>query len=50
MNNDKKPQWTAKAVLELLKKDFPEIEVGLTGEDVISTDEMITTQQDVELA
>ena len=33
-----------------VKKDFPEIEVGLTGEDVISTDEMITTQQDVELA
>lgn len=32
------------------KKDFPSITVGLTGEDVISSDEMVTTQSDVETA
>ena len=42
--------YFARDLIAEVKKDFPEIEVGLTGEDVISTDEMITTQQDVELA
>jgi hypothetical protein len=32
------------------RKDFPGITVGLTGEDVISSDEMVTTQSDVETA
>jgi hypothetical protein len=32
------------------RKDFPDITVGLTGEDVISSDEMVTTQSDVETA
>ena len=32
------------------QKDFPDITVGLTGEDVISSDEMLTTQADVETA
>jgi len=32
------------------KKDFPGITVGLTGEDVISSDEMLTTQADIETA
>ncbi len=32
------------------KKDFPDVTVGLTGEDVISSDEMVTTQSDVEAA
>ncbi|MBT3922597.1 MAG: MMPL family transporter [Nitrospina sp.] len=32
------------------KKEFPGIRVGLTGEDVISSDEMLTTQADVETA
>ncbi len=32
------------------QKDFPDITVGLTGEDVISSDEMVTTQADVETA
>ncbi len=32
------------------KKDFPNVTVGLTGEDVISSDEMVTTQSDVETA
>ena len=32
------------------KKDFPDITVGLTGEEVISSDEMVTTQADVETA
>ena len=32
------------------KKDFPDVTVGLTGEDVISSDEMVTTQSDVETA
>ena len=42
--------YSARELIALVKKDFPEIEVGLTGEDVISTDEMITTQKDIELA
>jgi len=42
--------YFARDLIAEVKKDFPEIEVGLTGEDVISTDEMITTQKDVELA
>ena len=29
------------------QKDFPDITVGLTGEEVISSDEMVTTQADV---
>ncbi|MEE3346809.1 MAG: MMPL family transporter [Nitrospinota bacterium] len=32
------------------RKDFPDITVGLTGEEVISSDEMLTTQADVETA
>ena len=32
------------------RKDFPYITVGLTGEEVISSDEMLTTQADVETA
>jgi hypothetical protein len=32
------------------RKNFPDITVGLTGEDVISSDEMVTTQSDVETA
>jgi len=32
------------------RKDFPGVTVGLTGEDVISSDEMVTTQSDVETA
>ena len=42
--------YSARELIASVKKDFPEIEVGLTGEDVISTDEMITTQKDIELA
>jgi hypothetical protein len=42
--------YSARDLIAEVKKDFPGIEVGLTGEDVISTDEMITTQKDVELA
>tara|TARA_B100000029_G_scaffold65097_1_gene58198 strand:- start:14 stop:2743 length:2730 start_codon:yes stop_codon:yes gene_type:complete len=42
--------YSARDLIAEVKKDFPEIEVGLTGEDVISTDEMVTTQKDVELA
>ncbi|MZH03069.1 MAG: MMPL family transporter, partial [Nitrospinae bacterium] len=32
------------------RKTFPGVTVGLTGEDVISSDEMVTTQSDVETA
>jgi uncharacterized protein len=42
--------YSARELIADVKKDFPGISVGLTGEDVISTDEMITTQKDVELA
>ena len=42
--------YSARELIAEVKKDFPDIEVGLTGEDVISTDEMVTTQKDVELA
>ena len=42
--------YSARELIAEVKKDFPSISVGLTGEDVISTDEMITTQKDVELA
>jgi uncharacterized protein len=42
--------YSARKLIAEVKKDFPSISVGLTGEDVISTDEMITTQKDVELA
>ena len=31
-------------------KNFPNVKVGLTGEDVISSDEMVTTQSDVATA
>lgn len=42
--------YSARELIAEVKKDFPSISVGLTGEDVISTDEMIATQKDVELA
>jgi hopanoid biosynthesis associated RND transporter like protein HpnN len=42
--------YSAREQIAEVKKDFPSISAGLTGEDVISTDEMITTQKDVELA
>ncbi|MDC1121746.1 MMPL family transporter [Nitrospinaceae bacterium] len=42
--------YSARELIAEVKKDFPSISVGLTGEDVISTDEMMTTQKDVELA
>ena len=42
--------YSARELIASVIKDFPEMEVGLTGEDVISTDEMITTQKDIELA
>ena len=42
--------YSARELIAEVKKDFPSISAGLTGEDVISTDEMITTQKDVELA
>ncbi|MEK9627926.1 MAG: MMPL family transporter [Nitrospinota bacterium] len=42
--------YSARDLIAEVKKDFSDIEVGLTGEDVISTDEMVTTQKDVELA
>jgi hopanoid biosynthesis associated RND transporter like protein HpnN len=42
--------YSARELIAEVKKDFPGISVGLTGEDVISTDEMITTQKDVKLA
>ena len=42
--------YSARDLIAEVKKDFPDISVGLTGEDVISTDEMVTTQKDVELA
>ncbi|MDC1152507.1 MMPL family transporter [Nitrospinaceae bacterium] len=42
--------YSARELIASVIKGFPEMEVGLTGEDVISTDEMITTQKDIELA
>jgi hopanoid biosynthesis associated RND transporter like protein HpnN len=42
--------YSARELIAEVKKNYPSISVGLTGEDVISTDEMITTQKDVELA
>lgn len=42
--------YSARGLIAEVKKDFPDISAGLTGEDVISTDEMVTTQKDVELA
>ena len=42
--------YSARELIASVIKDFPEMKVGLTGEDVISTDEMITTQKDIELA
>lgn len=42
--------YSARELINEVKKGFPDLSVGLTGEDVISTDEMITTQKDVELA
>lgn len=41
---------TARQFIADTQKDFPDITVGLTGEDVISSDEMLTTQADVETA
>ena len=40
----------ARQAIAETRKDFPDIRVGLTGEDVISSDEMVTTQTDVETA
>ena len=40
----------ARKLIAETRKDFPSITVGLTGEDVISSDEMVTTQADVETA
>ena len=40
----------ARQVIAETRKDFPDVTVGLTGEDVISSDEMVTTQSDVETA
>ncbi len=56
--NDDKTSFTgyknavnqARQFIAETKKDFPNIMVGLTGEDVISSDEMVTTQSDVETA
>ncbi len=56
-NNDKTSFTGYKDAINLARqfiaetqKDFPGITVGLTGEDVISSDEMLTTQADVEKA
>ena len=56
-NNDKTSFTGYKDAVNLVrqfiaeaKKEFPGIRVGLTGEDVISSDEMLTTQADVETA
>jgi predicted RND superfamily exporter protein len=40
----------ARELIADVKKQFPEIQVGLTGEDVIASDEMVTTQEDVKKA
>ena len=40
----------ARQLISETRKDFPDVTVGLTGEDVISSDEMVTTQSDVEIA
>jgi uncharacterized protein len=40
----------ARQAIAKTRKDFPSVTVGLTGEDVISSDEMVTTQSDVETA
>ncbi len=40
----------ARQVIAETRIDFPGVTVGLTGEDVISSDEMVTTQSDVETA
>ena len=40
----------ARQLIAETRKEFPAIKVGLTGEDVISSDEMVTTQDDVETA
>jgi uncharacterized protein len=40
----------ARKVIAETRQDFPGVTVGLTGEDVISSDEMLTTQADVETA
>jgi uncharacterized protein len=40
----------ARQVIAETRKDFLGVTVGLTGEDVISSDEMVTTQSDVETA
>jgi uncharacterized protein len=56
-NNDKTSFTGYKDAVKLARqfiaetqKDFPGVTVGLTGEDVISSDEMLTTQADVETA
>ncbi len=40
----------ARQAIAETRKDFPDVTVGLTGEEVISSDEMVTTQADVETA
>ena len=40
----------ARALIEETRRDFPGVRVGLTGEDVIASDEMVTTQTDVQKA
>ncbi len=42
-------EFARKLIAETLV-DFPTIQVGVTGEDVIASDEMVTTQSDVQLA
>jgi len=37
-------------LIQEIKPQFPEVKVGLTGEDVIASDEMVTTQVDVKKA
>ena len=56
-NNDKTSFIGYKDAVKLARqfiaetqKNFPGVTVGLTGEDVISSDEMLTTQADVETA
>lgn len=40
----------ARGLIKETLKQFPDIHVGVTGEDVIASDEMITTQSDVKKA
>jgi len=40
----------ARRLIEETRREFPGVRVGLTGEDVIASDEMVTTQADVKKA